>query len=132
MRRQAAELVHQASFLHGSLMGRAGLSWQHAGHWLLRATEAMLRRRPLAHDQEADEMGEEEGAADDNAGPASGGLAVWRAGPSGDCQECLRAREPAGVRGKTGAAQRRTHGGTHRASRPGPSRWPAGPRTPGP
>ena len=76
MRRQAAELVHQASFLHGSLMGRAGLGWQQAGHWLLRATQAMLRRRPLAHDPEADQIGEEEVEDDDTTGTASCGLAV--------------------------------------------------------
>ena len=53
-RQVAAQLIHQASFLHGSLMGRAGMDWQHAGHWLIRATHAMAKRRPLAHDPAED------------------------------------------------------------------------------
>ena len=100
MHRQAAELVHQASFLHGSLMGRAGLSWQHAGHWLLRAAQAMIRRRPLAHDPEASEDGAEDEGTGGTEGPTSGGLAVWRAAPSGDCEEGRRARVVATVRGE--------------------------------
>ena len=76
------------------------MGWQQAGHWLLRGTQAMLRRRPLAHDPEADQIGEEEVEDDDTTGTASCGLAVWRAGPGGDCQECTRASVPAGVRGE--------------------------------
>ena len=76
--RQAAELVRQASFLHGSLMGRAGLDWQQSGHWLLRATQAILRRRPLAHDPEADRAEEEENPDASTPGIAVGGLAAWR------------------------------------------------------
>ena len=99
MRRQAAELVHQASFLHGSLMGRTGLDWQQSGHWLLRATQAMLRRRPLANDPAADQVEEEENPDACTPGIAAGGLAVWRSGPVDDCAGCSLAALPAGVRG---------------------------------
>ena len=99
MRRQAAELVHQASFLHGSLLGRTGLEWKQSGHWLLRATQAMLRRRPLAFDPAADQVEEEENPDACIPGIAAGGVAVWRSGPVDDCAGCTLAARPAGVRG---------------------------------
>ena len=101
MRQQAAQLIHQASFLHGSLMGRAGLGWQQAGHWLIRATQAMARRRPLACDP-ADDTAEDEGhTGETSMDTTSGALGVWRSRPHVQCEGCTQAAWAAGVRGDT-------------------------------
>ena len=37
----AADLVHQASFLHGSLYGRAAMTWEAASGWLVQAVRCL-------------------------------------------------------------------------------------------
>ena len=99
-------LLHQASFLYGSLLGRVTNTWDTSARWLRRAA----RLRGDGHDGDADsgDDGGDADAPDDDAGPGPLTMGAWERTARSDCARC---RDEDSCRIRASAAPARTAAG---------------------